>query len=67
MGIEDDIPRVKQIKTQLEDRLDRLEVQIQADKKLEALSSLAWIRTHLDELLCNFGCSPLSEDVSTIK
>jgi hypothetical protein len=62
MGIEDGNPRVRQIKAQLVARLDAVKDDIETGRKLEALTALAWIKIHLDELLCNLGCSPLSEE-----
>jgi hypothetical protein len=64
MGIQDDNPRVKQIRSLLVSRLDAVQENIRTDRKLDALTSLAWVRTHLDELLCNLGCSPLSVEES---
>jgi len=63
MAVEDQHPRVKAIKAQLRERLETLKSDIQAGRKLEALTAVAWIRSHIDELLCNLGCSPLSREV----
>ena len=60
MGMEDDNPRVKELKAQIGSRLDKLGADIEADRKVAALSTLAWLRTNLDKLLCNVGCSPLA-------
>ena len=60
MGIEDDNPRVKELKAQIASRLDKLGEDIEADRKVAALSTLAWLRTNLDKLLCNVGCSALA-------
>ena len=62
MAVEDENPRVREIKGQLDARLDALKGEIQTGRKVEALTSVAWIRTRIDELLCNLGCNPLSED-----
>ncbi len=60
MGIEDDNPRVKELKAQIASRLDKLAADIEADRKVAALSTLAWLRANLDRLLCNVGCSALA-------
>ena len=60
MGIEDDNPRVRELKAQIASRLDKLGEDIEADRKVAALQALAWLRANLDRLLCNVGCSPLA-------
>ena len=37
MGIEDDNPRVKELKAQIAERLDQLEKDIETERKIEAL------------------------------